>query len=223
MAPTSSRRELLPQLAAGDIRMAISVTEPGAGTDVLGGMKTVAKKVDGGYRITGSKIWSTAAHVSQYLLLLARTQTIAESRPRASRSSWCPTRPRDCRSGRSPRSACVRRLVRGVPRRRVRAREVHHRRARPRLVPDAGDAEQRAHPGRRPVLRDHRRRARGRGRVPPGARGRSASRSAQSRPCSTTSPTSPCGRRQAELVTYYAAWKYQDRASPPASSRRWPR
>lgn len=67
------RHELLPQLASGDIRMAIAVTEPSGGTDVLGGMKTFAKKVDGGYRITGSKIWSTAAHCSQYLLLIART------------------------------------------------------------------------------------------------------------------------------------------------------
>jgi acyl-CoA dehydrogenase len=67
------RHELLPQLASGDIRMAIAVTEPSGGTDLLGGMKTFAKKVDGGYNITGSKVWSTAAHVSQYLLLIART------------------------------------------------------------------------------------------------------------------------------------------------------
>jgi alkylation response protein AidB-like acyl-CoA dehydrogenase len=69
------RHELLPQLAAGDIRMAIAVTEPSGGTDLLGGMKTVATKVAGGYKITGSKIWSTAAHVSQYLMLLARSDT----------------------------------------------------------------------------------------------------------------------------------------------------
>ena len=69
------RYELLPKLAAGDIRMAISVTEPSGGTDLLGGMKTIATKVDGGYRITGSKIWSTAAHVSQYLMLIARSDT----------------------------------------------------------------------------------------------------------------------------------------------------
>lgn len=67
------RHELLPQLAAGDIRMAIAVTEPAGGTDLLGAMKTTATKVDGGYKITGSKIWSTAAHVSQYLLLIARS------------------------------------------------------------------------------------------------------------------------------------------------------
>lgn len=67
------KQDLVPKLAAGDIRMAIAVTEPAGGTDVLGSMQTKATKVDGGWRITGQKIWSTAAHVSDYLLLLART------------------------------------------------------------------------------------------------------------------------------------------------------
>jgi acyl-CoA dehydrogenase len=67
------RQRMLPDLASGDMRMAIAVTEPSGGTDLLGAMKTTATKVDGGYRITGSKIWSTAAHVSQYLLLIARS------------------------------------------------------------------------------------------------------------------------------------------------------
>ncbi len=67
------KTELIPKLAAGDIRIAISLTEPSGGTDVLGAMKTNATKVDGGWRITGQKIWSTAAHVSQYLMLVART------------------------------------------------------------------------------------------------------------------------------------------------------
>lgn len=67
------KQELVPQLAAGEIRMAISLTEPSGGTDVLGSMRTNATRVDGGWRITGQKIWSTAAHVSDYLLLVAKT------------------------------------------------------------------------------------------------------------------------------------------------------
>jgi acyl-CoA dehydrogenase len=67
------KARLIPKLAAGDIRIAISLTEPSGGTDVLGAMRTTATKVDGGWRITGQKIWSTAAHVSQYLMLVART------------------------------------------------------------------------------------------------------------------------------------------------------
>ncbi len=72
-APEELKKELIPKLAAGDIRIAISLTEPSGGTDVLGQMKTSATKVDGGWRISGQKIWSTAAHVSQYLMLVART------------------------------------------------------------------------------------------------------------------------------------------------------
>lgn len=67
------KADLLPKLAEGEIRIAIAVTEPSGGTDLLGAMKTKAEKVDGGWSITGSKIWSTAADVSDYLLLLART------------------------------------------------------------------------------------------------------------------------------------------------------
>ena len=67
------KRRLLPQLARGELRFAIAVTEPGGGTDVLGAMSTYADKVDGGWRINGRKIWSTQAHLADYLLLLART------------------------------------------------------------------------------------------------------------------------------------------------------
>ena len=52
---------------------AISLTEPGGGTDVLGGMKTRAEKTDGGWVINGAKIWSTMAHVADCLFLVART------------------------------------------------------------------------------------------------------------------------------------------------------
>jgi acyl-CoA dehydrogenase len=69
----SLKATLIPKLAVGDIRIAISLTEPSGGTDVLGAMRTTATKVDGGWRINGQKIWSTAAHVSQYLMLVART------------------------------------------------------------------------------------------------------------------------------------------------------
>jgi alkylation response protein AidB-like acyl-CoA dehydrogenase len=67
------KARFLPDLAEGKLRFAIAFTEPGGGTDLLGAMKTKASKVDDGWRITGQKIWSTAAHVSDYLLLLARS------------------------------------------------------------------------------------------------------------------------------------------------------
>ncbi|MEE3852981.1 acyl-CoA dehydrogenase family protein [Gordonia sp. LSe1-13] len=76
------KSSLLPRLAAGEIKIAIAVTEPSGGTDLLGQMRTVATKVDGGWQIRGQKIWSTAAHVSDYLLLLAKTDPGAEKASR---------------------------------------------------------------------------------------------------------------------------------------------
>ena len=58
-----------------------------------------------------------------------------------------------------------------VPRRRLRAGRPRAGRARQGLVHAAADAQQRAHHGRRVLLRDPRRRARGRARLRPGARG----------------------------------------------------
>lgn len=72
-SPDEVRHELLPDLANGRARMAISVTEPAGGTDLLGAMTTVAEPVDGGWRIKGQKIWSSGAHAATHLLLLART------------------------------------------------------------------------------------------------------------------------------------------------------
>jgi alkylation response protein AidB-like acyl-CoA dehydrogenase len=67
------RRELLPRIAAGDVRFALGLTEPGGGTDVFGAMRTKAERVDGGWLVNGSKIWSTMAHVADMMLLIART------------------------------------------------------------------------------------------------------------------------------------------------------
>jgi acyl-CoA dehydrogenase len=67
------RREYLPRIAAGGIRFSIAVTEPGGGTDLLGAMTTRATKVDGGWRVSGQKMWSTGAKEATYLLLLARS------------------------------------------------------------------------------------------------------------------------------------------------------
>ncbi len=67
------KQRFLPELAEGKLKFSIAFTEPSGGTDLLGAMKTTATKVDGGWKINGQKIWSTAAHVADYLLLLARS------------------------------------------------------------------------------------------------------------------------------------------------------
>lgn len=67
------KQRFLPKIASGENKFAIAVTEPAGGTDLLGVLKTSARRDAGGWRINGQKIWSTQAHVADYLLLLART------------------------------------------------------------------------------------------------------------------------------------------------------
>lgn len=67
------KAELLPKIVDGRARFSIGFTEPGGGTDLLGGMRTFARRADGGWVLSGNKTWCTSAHVADYILLLART------------------------------------------------------------------------------------------------------------------------------------------------------
>ncbi len=66
------KQRLLPGLAHGALRAAISVTEPQSGSDVAG-IRTRAVPCDGGYRLSGAKIWCTNAPVADFILVAART------------------------------------------------------------------------------------------------------------------------------------------------------
>jgi len=74
------KRRFLPEIAAGNCRVSIGFTEPGGGTDVLGAMRTTAERTEGGWIINGEKMWSSASHVADYILLLARTDKNVEKR-----------------------------------------------------------------------------------------------------------------------------------------------
>jgi alkylation response protein AidB-like acyl-CoA dehydrogenase len=67
------REEFVPAMVRGEKKVAITITEPGGGTDLLGAMVTRAKPTEGGFLINGAKIWSTMAHVCDYLMVLATT------------------------------------------------------------------------------------------------------------------------------------------------------
>lgn len=67
------KERFLPALAAGDLKFSISITEPNGGTDVIGAMNTSAKKVDGGWRLKGQKIWTTGALAADFMVVMART------------------------------------------------------------------------------------------------------------------------------------------------------
>ncbi|MBS9533357.1 acyl-CoA dehydrogenase [Mycobacterium sp. M1] len=66
------QQRFLPPTFRGEMIWCQLFSEPGAGSD-LAGLSTKAVKVDGGWRITGQKIWTSAAQFSQWGALLART------------------------------------------------------------------------------------------------------------------------------------------------------
>lgn len=66
------RRRYLPKLATGDHIGCFGLTEPDAGSDP-GGMKTRAKKIDGGYRLSGTKTWISNAPIADVLIVWAKS------------------------------------------------------------------------------------------------------------------------------------------------------
>jgi alkylation response protein AidB-like acyl-CoA dehydrogenase len=70
------KQRFLPPTFRGETIWCQLFSEPGAGSD-LAGLTTKATRVDGGWRITGQKIWTTAAQYSQWGALLARTDPSA--------------------------------------------------------------------------------------------------------------------------------------------------
>ncbi|EME67775.1 Acyl-CoA dehydrogenase [Paramagnetospirillum caucaseum] len=66
------KKKYLPKLATGEIIGCFGLTEPDAGSDP-GGMRTRAKKVDGGYLLTGSKMWITNSPISDIAIVWAKS------------------------------------------------------------------------------------------------------------------------------------------------------
>lgn len=69
---SKQRAELLPRIAAGECYFCIGMSEPGSGSD-LAAVRTRARPVEGGYRVSGTKLWTTYAHESHYMILFCRT------------------------------------------------------------------------------------------------------------------------------------------------------
>jgi alkylation response protein AidB-like acyl-CoA dehydrogenase len=70
------KQRFLPPTMRGEMVWCQLFSEPGAGSD-LAGLSTKATRAEGGWRITGQKIWTTAAQYSQWGALLARTEPSA--------------------------------------------------------------------------------------------------------------------------------------------------
>jgi len=74
------REEFLPKLATGEVKMCMALTEPGGGTDILGSLRTTAVEDGDHYVLNGQKVFITAAHVADYLIVIAITDPKAEEK-----------------------------------------------------------------------------------------------------------------------------------------------
>ena len=73
-ASETLKQHWLPVVSSGKGRLgSLALTEPGAGSDLQGGVRTTATKDGNGWRINGSKMWCTNATIAEYILTLVRT------------------------------------------------------------------------------------------------------------------------------------------------------
>ncbi|BBY80228.1 acyl-CoA dehydrogenase family protein [Mycolicibacterium pulveris] len=68
------QRELLPGIIRAEYIFCLGMSEPEAGSD-LAAVRTSAVKVDGGWRVTGRKTWTSQGHHATHAYLLARTDS----------------------------------------------------------------------------------------------------------------------------------------------------
>lgn len=75
------KRTWLPRVADGRGRLAaLALTEPGAGSDIQGGVTTRAEKIGNEWVINGNKMWCTNAGIAEYIITLVRTDPRGGSR-----------------------------------------------------------------------------------------------------------------------------------------------
>jgi alkylation response protein AidB-like acyl-CoA dehydrogenase len=62
----------LPGVCSGELGFSIGMSEPDAGSD-LAAVRTRATRVDGGWTVNGTKVWTTGAHRNDFMVTLCRT------------------------------------------------------------------------------------------------------------------------------------------------------
>ena len=66
------KRRFLPQIAAGELCFCIGMSEPDSGSD-LASVQSRAVPVEGGWKLNGTKIWTSNAHFADWMICLCRT------------------------------------------------------------------------------------------------------------------------------------------------------
>lgn len=73
------RRTILPRICAGECYFGIGMSEPDVGSD-LASVRTRGEKTANGWRINGTKVWTSGAHRAHYLIALVRTEPPSQNR-----------------------------------------------------------------------------------------------------------------------------------------------
>ncbi|MFV0278016.1 MAG: acyl-CoA dehydrogenase family protein [Parahaliea sp.] len=73
------RQAILPQIVRGSCYISIGLSEPNAGSD-LASVQTRAREVAGGYRLSGTKLWTSLANRAHYMIVLCRTDDAPQDR-----------------------------------------------------------------------------------------------------------------------------------------------
>ncbi len=73
------RQRFLPSISAGECWFSLGMSEPDSGSD-LASVRSKATKVDGGWTLNGTKIWTSGAHHNHYFAVLCRTSPPSEDR-----------------------------------------------------------------------------------------------------------------------------------------------
>src|SRR5712692_3840423 len=71
-APEHVKADILPRICRGELCFVIGMSEPNSGSDLFAA-KAKATKTDGGWKLKGTKIWTSNAHIADYMLGLFRT------------------------------------------------------------------------------------------------------------------------------------------------------
>ncbi|WP_404480905.1 acyl-CoA dehydrogenase [Novosphingobium sp. BL-52-GroH] len=67
------KTEVLPRITGGDVLCSLGYSEPSCGSDVFAAQCKATQQEDGSWRIDGTKMWTSGANLSSYVLMLTRT------------------------------------------------------------------------------------------------------------------------------------------------------
>ena len=73
------KRRFLPAIARGEVQFCIGMSEPDSGSD-LASVRTRGRRVEGGWSITGTKVWTSNAMDSDWFVMLGRTSDEPDDR-----------------------------------------------------------------------------------------------------------------------------------------------